>query len=207
MVHLIVGASNPVARERLQAMFRQRHDIFIKEKGWQLASRDGLEIDQYDDDDTLYLLQYAPDGELVASMRMNATDRPFMVLDAFADMVQGPITRGPEIWELTRGALSPKLRKSKLYGQVICGVLEAALLWGAKKSIGIYSVDHIMKQMRIGLDLKPLGPPRIVDGEPNVVAEFPFDTQSLLRVRAAFGITRPVIERIFYMPKQDRAAA
>ena len=207
MVDLVVGAWNPTARAPLEAMFRQRYDIFIKEKGWKLPSRDGLEIDQYDDDDTLYLLQYAPDGELIASMRLKATDRPFMVLDSFADMVQGPVPRGPEIWELTRGALSPKLRKSKLYGQIICGMLEAALLWGAKKSIGIYSVDYIMKQMRIGLDLKPLGPPRIVDGEPNVVAEFPFNTETLLRVRATFGITHPVLERITYMQREDRAAA
>jgi acyl-homoserine lactone synthase len=207
MVDLVVGAWNPAARAPLELMFRQRYDIFIKEKGWKLSARDGLEIDQYDDDDTLYLLQYASSGELIASMRMKATDRPFMVLDSFADMVQGPLERGPDIWELTRGALSAKLRKSKLYGNVICAVLEAGLLWGARKSIGIYSVDYIMKQMRIGLDLKPLGPPRIVDGEPNVVAEFPFDTRSLQRVRATFGITRPVLERIYYGPREDRAAA
>jgi N-acyl-L-homoserine lactone synthetase len=207
MVDLIVGAFNPAARAALEAMFRQRHKIFIEEKGWQLASRDGLEIDQYDNDETLYLLQYASDGTLIASMRMAATDRPFMVLDAFADMVRGPVPAGADIWELTRGALSPKLRKSKHYGHIICAVIEAALLWQVKTSIGLYSVDYIVKQTRIGLDLKPLGPPRIIDGEPHVVAEFPFDAATLQRVRASFGITRPVLERITYMTPEDRAAA
>ena len=44
MVDLGVGASNPAARERLQAMFRQRHDIFIKEKGWQLTRKRRAEL-------------------------------------------------------------------------------------------------------------------------------------------------------------------
>jgi len=207
MVQLIVGATNPNARELLAKIFRQRYEIFVKEKGWDLKSYNGLEFDTYDVPTTLYLAQVDRNGDMIASMRMNATDGPFLLGDVFADMCQGPIPHGRDVWELTRGALAPNLRRSKHYGQIICGVLEAALLWGAKKSIGIYSVDYIMKQMRLGLDLKPLGPPRIMEGEPNVAAEFPFNFETLERVRASFGLTEPVIERIYYMPQDDRAAA
>lgn len=207
MVQLIIGATNPNARELLAKIFRQRYEIFVKEKGWDLKTYNGLEFDNYDVPTTLYLAQVDANGDMIASMRMNTTDGPFLLKDAFPDMCQGPIPQGRDVWELTRGALSPKLRRSKHYGRMICGVLEAALLWGAQKSIGIYSVDYIMKQMRFGLDLKPLGPPRIMDGEPNVAAEFPFNFETLQRVRTSFGITEPVIERIYHMPQEDRAAA
>ncbi len=207
MVQLIIGATNPNARELLAKIFRQRYEVFVKEKGWDLKTYNGLEFDNYDVPATLYLAQLDADGEMIASMRMNATDGPFLLKDVFPDMCHGAIPQGRDVWELTRGALSPKLRRSKHYGRMICGVLEAALLWGAQKSIGIYSVDYLMKQMQFGLDLKPLGPPRIMDGEPNVAAEFPFNFETLQRVRTSFGITEPVIERIYHMPQEGRAAA
>ena len=145
MVQLIIGATNPNARELLAKIFRQRYEIFVKEKGWNLKTYNGLEFDNYDVPTTLYLAQVAANGDMIASMRMNTTDGPYLLGDVFADMCQGPIPHGRDVWELTRGALSPNLRRSKHYGRMICGVLEAALLWGAKKSIGIYSVDYLMK--------------------------------------------------------------
>jgi acyl-homoserine lactone synthase len=207
MVQVVVGAANPNCRPFLTAMFRQRHDVFIKEKGWKLNSHNGLEFDQYDTAETIYLMEFDPQGEIVASMRMNRTDGPYMLADIFGEVCESPIPRGPDVLELTRGALSSSLRKSGYWGRMQCAMLEAALLWGAKKATGFFSVDHIMKQMRVGLDIKPLGPPRVVDGEACVAAEFPFDSLTLERLRASYRIDRPVIEQIHLMPEQAKAAA
>lgn len=205
MVHVVVGATNPSCRELLAAMFRQRYDVFIKEKGWNLKSYNGLEFDNYDTASTIYLLEFDDDGTLVASMRMNRTDGPYMLADVFSEVCEVPIPRGPDVWELTRGALSKSLRKSGFWGRMQCAMLESALLWGAKKATGFFSVDHIMKQLRVGLDIKPLGPPRIVEGEANVAAEFPFNYETLERLRQSYRITGPVIEQIHMMP--EKAAA
>jgi acyl-homoserine lactone synthase len=207
MVQVVVGATNPNCRPLLAAMFRQRYDVFIKEKGWKLKSYNGLEFDQYDTADTIYLMEFDPSGDLVASMRMNRTDGPYMLADIFSEVCESPIPRGHDVWELTRGALSSSLRKSGYWGRMQCAMLEAALLWGAKKATGFFSVDHIMKQMRVGLDIKPLGPPRIVDGEANIAAEFPFNSTTLERLRASYRIDRPVIEHIHLIPQQTKAAA
>ena len=67
--------------------------------------------------------------------------------------------------------------------------------------------NSFMKQMRVGLDVKPLGQPRIVDGQVNVAAEFPLNAETLRRLRQSYKIAGPVIERIYYMPQEDRAAA
>lgn len=205
MVHVVVGATNPNCREFLAAMFRQRHDVFVKEKGWDLKSYNGLEFDNYDTAETLYLVQFDEDGDLVASMRMNPTDGPYMLADVFREVVDGEVPRGRDVWELTRGALSKTLRKSGYWGRMQCAMLESALLWGAKKATGFFSVDHIMKQMRVGLDIKPLGAPRIVDGEACVAAEFPFNSETLERLRESYRISGPVIEQIHQMPQKAAA--
>src|SRR5690348_13875553 len=67
MVTLVVGATNPNARGLLAKMFRQRHQVFVEEKGWKLKSYNGIEFDSYDTDETVYLMALTPDGEMAAS--------------------------------------------------------------------------------------------------------------------------------------------
>jgi N-acyl-L-homoserine lactone synthetase len=206
MVQVIAGAMNPECGPLLAEMFRHRYQIFVCEKKWDLkAAHNGLECDEYDSSDTIYLIEFDDAGKIGASMRLNPTDRPFLLRDHFADMCEREISSGPDVWELTRGAVSADLRRSGIYGRVICAMVEAALLWGAKKGVGIFSVEYLMKQMRFGLDAKPLGPPRVIDGEPNVAAEIAFDRETLGRLRASFKITAPTIERLHLMPQTQAA--
>lgn len=207
MVQLVIGATNPNAREPLTKMFRQRHEIFIEEKHWDLKSYNGLEFDNYDTAETIYVMEFDAKGQIMASMRMNPTHGACMLEDVFGDACHEPVTRGREVWELTRGALAKHLRKSGYWGRIQCAFFEAALLWGARKAVGFFTVDHIMKQMRVGLDIKPLGQPRMVDGELNVAAEFPFNYETLERLRKSYKISVPVIEHIYYMPRDAKAAA
>jgi N-acyl-L-homoserine lactone synthetase len=206
MVQVIAGATNPSCRTLLAEMFRHRYQIFVREKGWDLKTHNGLEFDDYDTAETIYLIEFDGGEQIGASMRLNPTDRPFLLQDHFADMCEREIPRGKDTWELTRGAVSADLRRSGIYGRVICAMVEAALLWGVKKGIGIFSVEYLMKQMRFGLDAKPLGQPRTIDGEPNVAAEIVFDRETLERLRASFKITAPTIERLHLMPQQPKAA-
>jgi acyl-homoserine lactone synthase len=207
MVQVIAGATNPNCKPLLAEMFRHRYQIFVCEKGWDLKSDNGLELDDYDTNETLYLIEFDGSSNIGASMRLNPTDRACMLQDHFADMCEREMPRGKDVWELTRGAVSADLRKSGIYGRVICAMVEVALLWGAKKGIGIFSVEYLMRQMRFGLDAKPLGPTRTLDGEPNVAAEIMFNPETLDRLRASFKLNAPVIERIHLMPKSEKAAA
>ena len=207
MVQLVVGATNPNCRELLEMMFRQRYEIFVKEKGWKLKTYNGLEFDQYDTGKSVYLIECDDDGAIVASMRMNVTDGPYMLSDLFADMCENGIPRDRDTWELTRGALSKNLRKSGYWGRLQCGLVEAALLFGMKRACGLFTVDHVMRQMRGGSDAKPLGQPRMIDGEANVAFEFPLNVEVLQRARGVYKIAGPVIEQIHLMPVETKAAA
>ena len=206
MVHLIAGATNPNCRELLAKMFRLRHDVFVKEKGWNLKSYNGLEFDQYDTAETLYLVELDDDGEVAATVRMNATHRPTLLSDVFPEMCEAGVPKERTTWELTRGAIARHVRKSKHFGNIECGTIEAALLWGVTKACGLFAVDLLMKKMRTGLDAKPLGQPKMIEGEPNVVAEFPMNSDVLLKTRALYRISTPALEHIHLMPAVQKAA-
>ena len=135
MIHLIAGATNPNCRELLAGMFRLRHDVFIKEKRWNIKSYNGLEFDQFDTEETLYLVELDEAGAVVATVRMNPTDRPTLFSEVFADMCHGGPPKCPKTWELTRGAIAQNVRKSLHFGRIECATIEAALLWGGDESL------------------------------------------------------------------------
>lgn len=208
MIHLVVGATNPNCRELVAAMFRLRHDVFVKEKGWKIKSYNGLEFDQFDTSETLYLAEFDDDGDLIATVRMNPMNGPTLLSEVFADMCQDGAPKSPDAWELTRGAIAKHVRKSVHFGRIECATVEAAILWGVTRACGVFGVDLLMKKMRCGLDAKPLGQPRMIDGEPTVAAEFPMNIDVLQRTRALYRITGPSIGQIHLMPApQQRKAA
>jgi len=207
VVHLIVGATNPNCRELLAGVFRLRYDVFVKEKHWDIKSYNGLEFDQFDTEHTIYLAELDDNGAVIATVRMNPTDKPTLFSEVFADMCHGGPPNCPTTWELTRGAIAKNVRKTVHFGKIECATIEAALLWGVTKACGIFGVDLLMKKMRTGLDAKPIGQPRMIDGESHVAAEFAMSGDVLQRTRALYRIAGPSIGHIHLMPPADRAAA
>jgi acyl-homoserine lactone synthase len=207
MVQLIVGATNPACPVLLDKMFRHRYEIFVREKGWDIKSYNGLEFDQYDTPETIYVVDMNRDGEVAASTRMVFADNPIMLADVFSHMCEREIPRNRECWELTRGAMSKNLRRTGHYGRIQCALLEAALLFGVNKACGLFSVEMLMSKIRFGLDATPLGQPQVIDGEPHVAADFPLNGDMLERTRALFKIKGPVLEHIYMMPADSKVAA
>ncbi len=207
MIHLIVGSTNPNCTELLNGIFRLRHDVFVKEMAWKIDARNGLEFDQFDTPDTLYLAELDNTGEVVATVRMNPASRPTLLSEVFPAMCENGAPSSPLTWELTRGAIAKRVRKSIHFGRIECATIEAALLWGITNACGLFGVDLLMKKIRAGLEAKPLGQPRMIDGESTVAAEFPMNIEVLKKTRALYRISGPSIERIHAQPAIEKAAA
>ncbi|MEO9820479.1 MAG: acyl-homoserine-lactone synthase [Paracoccaceae bacterium] len=87
-------------------MFRDRADQFQTRLGWDVSvDRDGMEVDQYDELDPLYVIWEQADGSHGGSMRFLPTTGRTMVNEHFGDLMSGPI-KSPTIWECTRFCLS-----------------------------------------------------------------------------------------------------
>jgi N-acyl-L-homoserine lactone synthetase len=126
-----VYASDLFRRPLLAAsMFRDRTAQFRERLGWDVQVDDmGLEFDQYDAHNPLYLIAEAEDGSHVASTRIMPTVGPTMVGEHFSHLTGGVAFQSPLVWESTRFCISPRIRERTAQAHRI----PAALLWAGAR--------------------------------------------------------------------------
>ena len=65
MIHVITSDNRHLYEPELLAHFRLRHEIYVVERNWtNLASPDGLERDQFDNNDATYILA-SENGQII----------------------------------------------------------------------------------------------------------------------------------------------
>ena len=99
---IITGTQATLAGEMMNGLARFRYRIFVEMLGWDLPCRDGLELDQFDREDTVYLVA-RKDAEVVGTARLLPTHRPYLLGEVFPQLMgQQPLPKDPAVWELSR---------------------------------------------------------------------------------------------------------
>lgn len=107
----IVHAADLYRRPVLAAsMFRDRAAQFSERLRWGAIQLDdlGLEFDEYDDLNPVYVIIEDEAGEHCASVRLMPTTGRTMLNEHFTELCGGVELRSPLIWEATRLCLSPR---------------------------------------------------------------------------------------------------
>ena len=106
MLLRIEGYQKETYSQYFDSMYRQRKTVFHDLKKWDVKITDGIyEIDEYDRDDTCYILSLTPEGRLVGSVRVLSTVTPHMMSGPFKHMFPEIGFSSPLIWEITRFAV------------------------------------------------------------------------------------------------------
>lgn len=86
----------------LTATYRQR--VFVEHLGWQfVAVYDGMEQDQFDHSDALYVVARDEVGDVCGCVRLLPTICLYLLSEAFPQLLNGALpSRSPEVWELSR---------------------------------------------------------------------------------------------------------
>src|SRR3954447_4266006 len=97
MIYAITPENRALYPSFVEQQFQIRHAIFVKEKGWkEFGRRSTYEMDQYDDEEAIYIL--AAEGDrVIAGFRLYPTTRPHMLLNAFPQLVEGEVPQAPDI--------------------------------------------------------------------------------------------------------------
>src|SRR5256885_15204755 len=83
MIHVITSANRGLYGDELQEHFRIRHAIYVGERGWKALERaDGLEKDQFDTGDAIYILGIEG-GRVVGGSRLVPTIKPHLLSEIF----------------------------------------------------------------------------------------------------------------------------
>ncbi|KAF0181833.1 MAG: autoinducer(acylhomoserine lactone) synthesis protein [Alphaproteobacteria bacterium] len=197
-VHVVNSANRSQYLDEIEAMHRHRHRLFVELMGWRaLASDDGLDIDEFDNQWATYLLAIDDDGVLRGSGRLVPSWRPHMLKNLFPEFSDTPAPVGPEIWEWTRHAPGDPLYSGTINKQVKSalhiGMLEFAASRGIEAFTGILETRLLGPVIESGWKITPLGAPRDY-GEGNavgVVIRFAPDFIDIARARA--GRSGPVL--------------
>lgn len=105
MLSIITPHNRDIYHEDLHDFYRLRKEVFIDQRGWDLKSSDGKEIDQFDHDHAHYLLYKQSKSEKVcAGLRLMPTIYPNLTLDVFSNMIDSKqgFVPSPQIWESSR---------------------------------------------------------------------------------------------------------
>jgi N-acyl-L-homoserine lactone synthetase len=187
MVTIVTGSTAQLPTGVESALASYRHKVFIEALQWPLPDMDGFERDQFDRDDTLYVVARELDGEVCGCARLLPTTRAYLLGEVFPEMMNGaPVPCASDVWELSRFATMPvgtpvplpreetQMRRRQLLGAVV----QAALARGATRLI-LVTVSGVERLMRnLGVHAHRAGPPRAVDGKPTLALWLELDAET-----------------------------
>ncbi len=171
--------------------------------GWDVSiTPGGLEVDDFDLPDAVYLLALDNDRRVIGNWRMLPTDGPTMIRNVwpqFLDSIEMP--PDPLAWEASRFAVdSPKGNSEEGIAQVslatqelFCGLTELCIMCGIQKIFTMY--DMRIARLLKRLDCRPqtVSTRLRVEGQISQVGCFLTDEVMLKRLRAATGIRHNLV--------------
>jgi acyl homoserine lactone synthase len=167
MQSIVAFKSNDVQVDSrmVRRMFRFRHKVFRERLGWEVESRNGLEIDRFDELEPVYMVSQNDHKEITGSWRLLPTMGPYMLKDTFPQLLCGePAPQDPGIWEVSRFATvtsSHRGRAQANLGQVTFDMIRSLLPFAEEHGIRHYvfvtSVALERLVTRIGLPLRRFG--------------------------------------------------
>lgn len=196
MIFVVNGENRPLFETDLIVMHRQRKALFVDELGWRIPVVADLEIDRYDDADTMYLLGKAiPNGELLVSARLLPTVRPHLMSELFPDTCSSGFPRGPTVWEISRFCCASRIQRRvrvQLVLEVVCGVMETALLFGVDQVVFAVNSALLPLTLRCGWEAETLSLKTGDNADEVTAVVAAINPQGLRRVRERFAIATPI---------------
>lgn len=188
----IYSTSQDFTPEFERAVAAYRHKIFIERLGWQLPVKDGLERDQFDRPDTIYVVAHNDTGGICGCARLLPTTRPYLLGEVFPQLMNGlPVPATHEVWELSRFAAADISNTAMSAAEtanhsryLLSAAVATAFEQGATRIITVSPLGIERLLHRMGVHAHRAGPPVFVDGKPIFACWIEIDAQTT----AALGI-------------------
>lgn len=179
-MNVVAGVAGGLPDDLFSRVSRYRHKVFVEKLGWDLQTRNGLELDQFDRPDTLYVVSQDEQQQVNGCARLLPTDRPYLLGEVFPQLLNGlPPPCSPDVWEISRfaamdfnqqtsaavGQFSSPITVKLLQESIACAVAHGARRLITVSPIGIERLLHrVLRQS--GCYAHRAGPPMIIDGHP-----------------------------------------
>jgi acyl homoserine lactone synthase len=175
-MNVTAGKTEALTPSLFSQVGHYRHKVFVETLGWDLKTRNGEELDQFDRPDTVYVVGQDDAGNVNGCARLLPTDRPYLLGEVFPELLKGQnIPCTPDVWELSRfAAVDFNNRSSSALSQFSSEVaiallqasIECAIEQGAKRLITVSPIGIERLLRRAGFHCHRAGPPMIIGGHP-----------------------------------------
>jgi len=198
-MEITVGAAESLPVELLRELALYRHRVFVEMLGWDLDVKNGMELDQFDRPDTLYVVARGVEGHLIGAARLLPTDKPYLLRDVFPQLLgDEPAPQSTEVWELSRFAAVDFSATAAAKGTdalrqvsdpLSFDLLRAALALAARSgvrrviSVSPLGIERILR--RGGFQARRAGPTMLVNGHPVFACWIDVDSSVLPDVGAS----------------------
>jgi acyl homoserine lactone synthase len=170
MLKLIEGSYASFFPKEMDAMFRNRAEIFADRLGWEVVVKNGYERDSFDDANPLYLVSVDPDTERYwGSLRLLPTTGPNMLHDVFPQLLdEGGVIESATIWESSRicaSAIHGQPDRSRngvnyVLTELILGIAEVAILAGLTQIVSVFDARILRVLRTVGCSPQIIGRPQ-----------------------------------------------
>lgn len=176
-MELLSGCTTAFAPQLLDEIGRYRRQVFVEMLKWELlVDERGIERDQFDREDTLYVVARDDDGAIIGTARLLPTTKPYLLGEVFPELLAGAAPPcDPQVWELSRfAAMDFSKPVGNAMGQfsayvaasLLAAALAAARAHGAERVITVSPLGIERLLRRGGYRSHRAGPPIISGGHP-----------------------------------------
>ena len=190
MISILRAPLDAKGAKLLHDLFAKRHELFVEGRGWRaLARPDHLDIDQYDDDQTTYVVKQIG-GTIVGGARLRPTVLRHMLRDVFGDLCDGgspPV--GPTVYECSRTFVARRHPERRaIFAEVLLAVAQYCVANGVDTLTGVLETWWLNSYLALGLKATPLGMPCDVEGMSLLGVSFEIDASVRDNLRNRFAI-------------------
>ena len=204
MIKLVQGVYSTNHSPEMEAMFRNRAEVFSERLKWDVVVENGYERDQFDDEGPLYLISVDPEtGKYRGSLRLLPTIGPNMLRDVFPFLLRdGEIIESATIWESSRictASCEPQENHrngvSPAFGELLAGIGEAALIYGWTQIVSVFDARVFRVLRSAGCNPQIIGAPIRIGRTLSFAGLFDTGEGPLQAIRDAVGIRGSVLTR------------
>jgi acyl-homoserine lactone synthase len=191
MIHVVSAVNRHLYEDVIEQHFRLRHEIFVDERNWEaLRKPDGRDIDDYDNEDTIYLLAL-DDRRVMGGYRLYPTTKPTMMSEVFPHLaaVRG-CPSDPLVFEWSRFFVARDRRDGVLNLQLMAAAQEFCLDQGIERLCLVMETWWLPRFHDIGFVVTPLGLPTLIEDSWTMAATIEVRQNSLEIVRGRTGMSQ-----------------
>lgn len=175
-MHIVSGVQKDLPEGLHSKVARYRHKVFVERLGWPLQTEGGVELDQFDRPDTVYVVAQNEDDHVFGCARLLPTTSAYLLGEVFPQLLNGlPPPCSSDVWELSRFAVmdfnsrtTSALRQfsSPMTIKLLQESIACAAALGAKRLITVSPIGVERLLRAAGLRVHRAGPPMVIEGFP-----------------------------------------